>query len=527
MIEKIGEQASRLFGSEAHRRGELAAESLGPSVFDMAEPNGTMAELADSWATIEERLSAPELLPAESNSMLQAELISFVEAGLTAHEQGHLSHEGLGWVSTSSLRFLAEITDQTPIGSEDFRVPGQFYGFHNAIPPLLTLFDRLDAIQPASLEKAAARLLVLSRFTSPEVDGLYEGFVNQYGEQLIMEDTLPPAVAHLWQAPHFLARMDARIRSNHERYKAPVAQWPTVERILLNKAFQAFGFSGAEREDLFSAWNSFESRLENKEKQRQMAGRFDRMLKAWEVMSTLMVSGPEVVHEIYSRFDIRNFGRYTAGTLYRQLEYFRQAEQNGGTASARPLVIVGVGDWNNALCAPETQFGCIDPVYMEAGSLDAAIEAITKTRRVAPINNLIISAHGDKECLNLSVGKGQEITSRLLLQSRALARLKREKGIFTTTAVIVLACCQSGKKGEDAIGEAIAEYTAMDVIAPTAKIHGYIESDPTDNDGYRVVFIRSREDFFVRRGYKNLGRACVTFRNGEVSRRSDSARLTA
>ncbi|HTB48636.1 MAG TPA: hypothetical protein VK712_00990, partial [Verrucomicrobiae bacterium] len=404
-------------------------------------------------------------------------------------------------------------------------VPGQFYGFHKAMPPLLTLFDRLDSVQPADLEVATARLLVLSRFTSPEVDELHESFIDQYGEQLIMEDNIPPAVADVWQAPHFLARMDARIRSNHERYRAPVTKWPTAEWMLLSRAFQAFGFSEAERKDLFSAWDSFECRLENKEKQRQLAGRFDRMLKAWEVMSTLMANGPEVTHEIYSQFGIRNFGRYTASTLYRQLEYFKQAEQNGGTASARPLVIVGVGDWNNALCAPETQFGCIDPVYMEVESLDAVIKTITKTRRVAPISNLIISAHANKKAL--CFGGDEKVTSKLLLESRALARLRREEGIFTAAAGIVLACCQAGKKGKDVIGEAIAEYAAMDVIAPTAKTHSYIMSDPADSDSYRVMFVRSREDFFVRRGYKNLGRACVTFRNGEVSRRSDSARLPA
>jgi hypothetical protein len=260
------------------------------------------------------------------------------------------------------------------------------------------------------------------------------------------------------------------------------------EMVSAETILQAAGFEQPERQDMVRCWQASYIGPDGLGTEFLKSRRQERVMSSLLTMEVLMAEGADVLHGVYRKFGIRQFGRYQPSTLFEQLVEFQAADPD--QARPRTLVVTGTDDWNGGLHYAEKEFSPLSPVYMEASTVPELIRAIVRTRRhFGPINNLIISGHGSKDSLQLSDG-GHYITNEAIARLNALARIKDED-ILVPDAKIVLAGCSNGKLG--GLAQTISRISGLTVIAAKKATSPEVHEDP-DNPGRKIIKFPNKEN---------------------------------
>lgn len=290
---------------------------------------------------------------------------------------------------------------------------------------------------------------------------LHSLFVDSYRGYLLHHNNLKsPAVDGLWQSPEFLSFMGSRAAGNLDRYDS-WSNWPKEEQALFIRALESYGFTDTERQDLGQAWSSYVTKEESGEIIEERRNRKKQaLIDSFNVMSRLMTAGAEVPHEIYEKFGIRHFGRYSAQDLYTQYKAFNERQPGGSPIT---LVVQATYDYNGAFRNGSERYSGLEPIYTEAASLRELATRVLLTRKgFGKIKSLFVAGHGALDSVTLSAT--EEVTKKQMEQSEALKSIK-DRDIFSDDAQIVLFACNTGKSG--GIAETVSHISAIDVIAPT------------------------------------------------------------
>lgn len=225
------------------------------------------------------------------------------------------------------------------------------------------------------------------------------------------------------------------------------------EKMPAVKALSRFGFNEKEaRSILGAAWSRNPDNKSVQYKADIIALKVVNTLDAIEALAEIDADAPLKAHQV---FGIRNFDRYKAAQLARQLDAEFQPDM---------VAISAVADWNGAFgkFGTEVEELCEAPIFVEAVSPLDMVDRLEKlkTARI-PLRSVIVAGHGDESLIQLGRKKDQVLTKDIIEQTRSLRQLV-SSGLIEKGCRLVLLSCNTGHKG--GIAESIAALPGLESV---------------------------------------------------------------
>lgn len=396
---------------------------------------------------------------------------NFISTSAGLFLKGKISAEELARVGDFSVGLLDKVRKDETRGS-----------FKRSESALDEVFSWPDVDKLATPEQDVKRTETLIYFGGEE-SRAHKRFVEKHGDALVAEPSEEnAAVQSMWKNIDFIDYMGDRIKEYSLSNDWDFTKWPDKDKKLFKHTFFALGFTNDERKNIHQALNSF-----NDEKNPELtkARRATRLQDSIIVMSKLERKRPGAALAAYKRFGIRNFHRYSADLLYRQLKYFEDVKSGAKPRKNVRLAVTATHDHNGAFDVPEDRSGTTKPIYMEANGLGELARALIKTRKIGLISALVVSGHGSARSILMGAGgPGSEVLQDDLKKSLGLKRIG-SKQIFTDDPKIFLLSCSNGRKG--GIAQTISEITKTKVAAYPGVGSGTIELNEA-GDAHRIKY---------------------------------------
>jgi hypothetical protein len=358
------------------------------------------------------------------------------------------------------------LDDDVPATGELSQIFNEVTHMH-ALEPLGSLRDVSlpEAVEASSLiflaggpevqRKAARR--IMERFTSE--------FVNPQDEEA------QKAAEALLNNPKFLfavAEPFAALFGVHNKSREPMAD---NDKAFIKKVFKALGLDEEQAAEVHGASASYKS----PDREKSIATWSNLLQRNIETLATIREIEPDAVQKLFKHFGIRNFFRYSPGQLIRQA-----LGANINPHLRTQLVISATHDHNGAMDRAGAKFSArgVNTIFAEAGDLHDVARGVLASRQTlgVALDRVIISAHGSKNGIVLGAGAKGRVSSRDIVESRALQSARfRKKEIMIDDGDWVLATCSNGKK--KGFAEKLAQHVGFKVVASEQVSGVIVESE--------------------------------------------------
>lgn len=320
------------------------------------------------------------------------------------------------------------------------------------------IVDRFDRVSDERVKQLVPAMVEAVYYHSESMfEGFAEKLIDRLGEELVDS----PDFQHLWENPRFLrivglAHTDYIGGILEKEKETGVLERPSeLRQKVWGKFFDALGMDEKQRTETRAAWGS-----------RQKTEVVESAKQQIREVTTLFADRPDSPRLLYERFGIRNFGRYGAGALLRQLE----AEEAGKLADYLTLVVSARDDWNGGLGsvdriirneAQTTHPGASEQMVVveAASSVELLRRLVSVARRFKAIDRLLVAAHGSQSSIDFGDDK---LTIDSVQSSIAATRLT-DRRILAEDGEIILKSCSTGKEG--GIAQTIARQVGLQVTA--------------------------------------------------------------
>lgn len=231
----------------------------------------------------------------------------------------------------------------------------------------------------------------------------------------------------------------------------------------------------------------------------------ERIGKHLRTLEVLHDQDPTAPNEIFERFGIIHFGRYSPEQLLDQLNLIREIEAGGKKPNSVIVVATATGDYNgsledatlegehnNAILARKKDPRVPPVIFIEADlpeSLGKTLETIG--RDVAPISALFVTAHSDEKEVHLSSRGAGSINS----EAYGLLEHFDSQKSMTPGAEICLQSCSAG--AEHGIAEKLSVRLGKRVYATSKSSYGVTEPfafEQDENGDWHYLFGFSHDE---------------------------------
>ncbi|MDO8266096.1 MAG: hypothetical protein Q7T41_04110 [Candidatus Saccharibacteria bacterium] len=225
---------------------------------------------------------------------------------------------------------------------------------------------------------------------------------------------------------------------------------------VIEKLLTPFGFSSEQAKSMFAAYNA------HYEEGQSDSIMFEKLVAELQNITYIYDQDPEMLQQLYSRFGIRNFGRYDADILIQQLK------PNSFRSGPKVLSLISTFDWNGHSIGA---VGCLesasesldaDVVYYEVVDVFSAVRAARDfAKNGGKADYVVLTSHGSE--MGLEISDKEDI---VLIEQRDLRLAGKLASMCAKeSATVILTGC-STDADKSSFAEQLRIATGLKVRAP-------------------------------------------------------------